>query len=57
MKKNERSHGLPKKNHWEVHYNMHKPSENMVVTEGADFEPKCPEYRKTTHLKVNIEDH
>jgi hypothetical protein len=43
--------------HYEIHYNMHKPSENMVLTEGADFVPKCPQDRKTTHLKVNKTDH
>lgn len=54
MKKNN-----PKSNkeHWEVSYSMHTPPKNMVVTQGADFVPKCPQDRKTTHLKVNKEDH
>lgn len=43
--------------HWEMRYNMHKPSENMVLTKGSDFEPKRPQDRKTTHLKVNREDY
>lgn len=43
--------------HWEMRYNMCKPSENMVVTAGADFAPKISDQRKTTHLKVNKEDH
>ncbi len=43
--------------HWEMRYNMSKPSENMIVTEGADFEPKQSDKRKTTQLKVNKEDH
>lgn len=43
--------------HWEKRYSLSKPSKNMVVTEGADFEPKCPDERKTTHLKVNKTDY
>ena len=43
--------------HWEKHYNLSKPSENMVDTEGADFVAKNPTTRKTTHKKVNREDH
>ncbi len=48
---------MPKKEHWEMHYSMHTPSKNMVLTKGSDFVPKCPKDRKTTHLKVNKEDH
>lgn len=43
--------------HWEKHYSLNKPSENMKATSGSDFMPKCPSDRKTTHLKVNREDH
>lgn len=43
--------------HWEHHYSLTKPSKNMVATQGSDFEPKCADERKTTHLKVNKTDH
>lgn len=43
--------------HWEKRYSLSDPSRNMVLTKGADFNPKCPEERKTTHLKVNITDY
>lgn len=43
--------------HWEKHYSPSKPSKNMEDTEGSDFNPKCPSDRKTTHVKVNKEDH
>jgi hypothetical protein len=50
--------GRPSSNeHWERHYSLSQPSKNMVVTEGADFNPKCPNERKTTHLKVNNTDY
>lgn len=54
---------MPKKNtaapaeHWEKRYSLSNPSKNMVLTKGADFNPKCPDERKTTHLKVNSTDH
>jgi len=41
---------------YEIHYNMHKPSENMVLVQGDDFMAKRPRDRKTTHLKVNETD-
>lgn len=43
--------------HWERHYDRCAPSENMVLTEGADFNPKNSTFRKTTYLKVNEQDH
>lgn len=43
--------------HWERHYSLSEPSKTMKVTGGADFNAKCPEDRKTTHLKVNKTDH
>lgn len=43
--------------HWEHRYSMTKSSPNMVATCGSDFNPKCPDERKTTHLKVNSTDH
>lgn len=42
---------------WEKRYSLWEPSRNMVLTEGADFNPKQSDMRKTTHLKVNKEDH
>jgi hypothetical protein len=42
---------------WEMRYNMHKPSENMILTEGSDFNPIQPNKRKTTQNKINREDH
>jgi len=55
MSKKKSAPAAPKE-HWEMRYNMHEPSKNMVVTSGADFMPKCPKDRKTTHLKVNETD-
>lgn len=43
--------------HWEKHYDLCAPSRNMELTGGADFVAKRPSDRKTTHLKVNPEDH
>lgn len=43
--------------HWEKHYSLSRPSENMYATEGADFSPKRSDDRKTTYKKVNREDH
>jgi len=43
--------------HWEKHYSLSQPSKNMVDTSGSDFCAKNPSDRKTTHLKVNREDH
>ena len=43
--------------HWEMHYDLGAPSKNMKDIEGSDFNPKCANERKTTHLKVNKEDH
>jgi len=43
--------------HWEMRYNQYDPSENMELTKGSDFVAKNPTDRKTTHLKVNREDH
>lgn len=43
--------------HWEKHYSLSEPSKNMKATSGSDFMPKNPSDRKTTHLKVNREDH
>lgn len=43
--------------HWERGYDAYDPSRNMILTEGADFNPKCPSDRKTTYIKVNKEDH
>lgn len=48
---------MPKNEHWERTYHPTEPSENMKLVEGADFNPKCPSKRKTTHVKVNEEDH
>lgn len=48
---------MPKNEHWERNYDATAPSSNMIITEGSDFNPKCSEYRKTTHIKVNREDH
>lgn len=45
------------KEHWERKYDPTAPSENMKATKGADFNPKCSDERKTTHIKVNKEDH
>ena len=42
---------------WERHYDVTGASQNMHATEGADFVPKNPSDRKTTHIKVNREDH
>lgn len=49
--------GLPKKEHWEKHYDMHEPSRNMYLTGGSDFAAKNPTNRKTTYVKVNETDH
>jgi len=43
--------------HWEIGYSLSKPSRNMEITKGSDFNPKRPTDRKTTHLKVNETDH
>ena len=43
--------------HWEMKYNVTAPSRNMIDVEGSDFNPKVSTLRKTTHLKVNREDH
>lgn len=43
--------------HWERTYDATDPSRNMYLTEGSDFNPKCSDQRKTTHIKVNREDH
>ncbi len=43
--------------HWERKYNATGASRNMKATEGADFNAECPSDRKTTHIKVNREDH
>lgn len=55
MKQNKKN-AVPNQ-HWEKHYSLNKPSENMKATSGSDFMPKCPSDRKTTHLKVNETDH
>lgn len=66
MAKHHDSHGMnasvPGKHpisekHWEHHYSLSKSSENMKDTEGADFDPKQSDKRKTTQLKVNKTDH
>ena len=43
--------------HWERLYNVTGPSQNMIDTEGSDFNPKRGRDRKTTHIKVNESDH
>lgn len=43
--------------HWERHYDATDASRNMHLVEGSDFNPKCSDNRKTTHIKVNREDH
>ncbi len=43
--------------HWEKHYSVNEPSQNMRDTKGSDFNPKRGKERKTTHLKVNETDH
>lgn len=43
--------------HWERSYDLCAPSKNMELTKGSDFVAKNPTDRKTTHLKVNKEDH
>lgn len=55
MSKNKKA-PVPKE-HWEMPYKPWEPSANMKATGGADFCPKQPSLRKTTHLKVNKEDH
>lgn len=45
------------RDHWEKQYSSWEASPNMYATEGADFIAKNPSDRKTTHLKVNREDH
>lgn len=69
MSKHHPSHGMdasvPKKGsgqvapsgHWEHRYSLCKPSENMKLVEGSDFNAKRSSERKTTYLKVNAEDH
>ena len=57
MKKHEGHSPLGGKEHWEIKYDETAPSKNMKDTEGADFNPKRSSVRKTTHLKVNREDH
>lgn len=42
---------------WEREYKGWEPSRNMELVEGSDFNPKFSTHRKTTHLKVNAEDH
>jgi hypothetical protein len=48
--------GVPAE-HWERSYDLSKPSRNMELTAGSDFVAKPPQERKTTHLKVNEQDH
>jgi hypothetical protein len=43
--------------HWERLYDATDPSQNMKDTKGGDFNPKRSGERKTTHIKVNREDH
>lgn len=43
--------------HWEVKYDPTAPSKNMKDVMGSDFNPKCSDERKTTHIKVNKQDH
>lgn len=45
------------KDHWENMYSMHTPSDNMKHTQGGDWGPKIASDRKTTHLKINKQDH
>jgi hypothetical protein len=45
------------KDHWEMGYSMHTSSPNMKHTQGSDFAPKTSKERKTTHYKINEEDH
>lgn len=42
---------------WERTYDATDASKNMHLVEGADFNPKRSDMRKTTHIKVNREDH
>lgn len=69
MGKHHANHGMdasvPKKGngpavgpqHWEHRYSLTDSNKNMKDTAGADFNPVCSDYRKTTHLKVNKTDH
>lgn len=43
--------------HWEVQYDGTSPSENMILVQGAAFNPKRSNVRKTTYIKVNEADH
>ena len=43
--------------HWERKYDATDASKNMKLVEGADFNPKCADERKTTYIKVNKQDH
>lgn len=43
--------------HWERRYDATDASENMKLVHGSEFNPKNPSNRKTTHIKVNKEDH
>lgn len=43
--------------HWERLYDATGPSDNMKAVRGSDFNPKCADKRKTTHIKVNDTDH
>ena len=45
------------RDHWEMHYSLCDPNHHMIVSEGDAFDPQRPGARKTTHLKVNEEDH
>lgn len=51
-----KGHAAVPNKHWEIRYNLCEPSENMIVTEGADFVAKRPTERKTTYKKVNETD-
>jgi hypothetical protein len=42
--------------HWEMRYNLGGPSKDMIISQGADFNPKRPRDRNTTHIKVNETD-
>lgn len=48
---------IPSEQHWEKSYKQYECSPNMYKTGGSDFDAKQSDKRKTTHLKVNREDH
>lgn len=50
-------HAPSPRDHWEIRYSTCEPSKTMDAMEGADFVAKNPTGRKTTHVKVNREDH